>query len=165
VLDGSFDEGDAVDGATLLVASSGEPLPCVLVAPSLGVPVVLSPLGVPVVLSPLGVLVALSPLGVLVAPSLLGVLVAPSLLGVLVAPSLLGVLVAPSPSDELVLPAPPAGVDVAEPLDALLLLAAELLDESPWPAGDLDECVLVGEALAELLDEVGVAVLGNDDSR
>ena len=156
MLDGSFDEGDAVDGATLLVASSGESLPCVLVAPSLGVPVVLSPLGVPVVLSPLGVLVALSPLGVLVAPSLLGVLVAPSLLGV---------LVAPSPSDELVLPAPPAGVDVAEPLDALLLLAAELLDESPWPAGDLDECVLVGEALAELLDEVGVAVLGNDDSR
>ena len=147
MLDGSFDEGDAVDGATLLVASSGESLPCVLVAPSLGVPVVLSPLGVPVVLSPLGVLVALSPLGVLVAPSLLGV------------------LVAPSPSDELVLPAPPAGVDVAEPLDALLLLAAELLDESPWPAGDLDECVLVGEALAELLDEVGVAVLGNDDSR
>ena len=138
MLDGSFDEGDAVDGATLLVASSGESLPCVLVAPSLGVPVVLSPLGV---------------------------LVAPSLLGVLVAPSLLGVLVAPSPSDELVLPAPPAGVDVAEPLDALLLLAAELLDESPWPAGDLDECVLVGEALAELLDEVGVAVLGNDDSR
>lgn len=104
-------------------------------------------------------------LGVLVAPSPLGVFVAPLLLDALLAPLLLDAPLASSLLEALVLAAPPAGVDVAESPDELSL-EAELLDESPWPACDVAECVLVGEALAELLGvDVADAELGKDDSR